>query len=149
MITIDNQQSMPLNLDLIQKNAQRILDYLGYQDFDLGILFTDNNGIHEYNNEYRGKDKPTDILSFPFHPNLKAGEKINALSEDEKNVGDIIICPEYIKADLERWGQTFEQRMDVLLVHGICHLLGYDHIEDEDYAIMKQKEEELLALLDS
>lgn len=147
MIALTNNQTIPINTEQLKKDAQIILTHLGYGDFDLGILITDNKTIHAFNETYREKDKPTDILSFPFYPDLKPGEHIEPETEDDENLGDIIISPEYVKADLERWGHTFDERMRVLLVHGICHLLGYDHIKDEDYAVMKKKEQELLALL--
>ena len=147
MIFIKNEQKIPIDTQKLERNAQRILDHLGYTDFDLSILLCDNDTMHEYNKNYRNQDKPTDILSFPFYPDLKAGESIHATSEDEKNLGDIILCPDYIQKDLERWEQSFELRMQILLVHGICHLLGYDHINDEDYQVMKAKEDELLKLL--
>jgi len=149
MIALTNNQTVPLDIKQFENDAQKILKHLGYDDFDLGILITDNKSIHAFNSTYREKDKPTDILSFPFHPDLKAGERIEPENEDEKNLGDIIISPEYVKADLERWDKTFEERMRILLVHGICHLLGYDHIKDEDYEVMKEKEAELLSLLQS
>ena len=147
MIALTNNQTIPFDEAQFKKDAQALLKHLGYQDFDLGILITDNKAIHAFNSTYRNKDKTTDILSFPFHTELQAGERIVVEDEDEKNLGDIIISPEYVKADLERWGQSFEQRMRVLLVHGICHLLGYDHIKDEDYEVMKKKEQELLSQL--
>ncbi len=147
MITLKNKQNLSINIEQLTHNVEIILKHLGYSDFDLGILLTNNAKIKEYNLKYRNKDKPTDILSFPFHSQLKAGEKINAKNEDQKNLGDIIISLEYVKADLEQWNQTFEKRMQILLAHGICHLLGYDHIKDEDYEIMKVKEQELLSLL--
>ena len=84
MITLKNEQELSLNLEHLKKDAQTILGHLGYGDFDLGILLTGNKTIQEYNLKYRDKDKPTDILSFPFHSQLKAGEKIKAESEDEK-----------------------------------------------------------------
>jgi len=147
MIALTNNQTIPINTEQLKKDAHIILKHLGYGDFDLGILITDNKAIHAFNKTYREKDKPTDILSFPFYPDLKPGERIEPETEDDKNLGDIIISPEYVKADLDRWDQTFDERMRILLVHGICHLLGYDHIKDEDYEVMKKKESELLALL--
>lgn len=147
MITIDNHQEDPINIAHIKKNAQLILNHLGYEDFDLGIMICDSQTMHDYNKKYRGKDKPTDVLSFPTYPNLVAGERIEVESDEEKDLGDIILCPAYIRADLERWEQDFETRMRVLLVHGICHLLGYDHIDDADYAVMQEKENELLAVI--
>ncbi len=149
MITIIDNQKIPIQKEQLKKDAQIILDYLEYPDFDLGIMLADNATIHEYNKKYRDKDKPTDILSFPFHDKLKAGDRIIAQTDEQKNLGDIIICPEYVREDLPRWEQSFDERMRTLLVHGICHLLGYDHIKDEDYEIMKRKEAELLTLLNS
>jgi len=147
MIALTDNQTIPFDVEQYKKDAQIILNHLGYGDFDLGILLTDNKSIHAFNSTYREKDKPTDILSFPYYPDLKPGERIVPDTEDDRNLGDIIISPEYVKSDLERWDQSFEQRMRVLLVHGICHLLGYDHIKDEDYDVMKVKETELLSLL--
>lgn len=148
MITIaDDQHSVAVDIHAFKKDAQTILDQLGYGDYDLGILLTTDERMHEYNKNYRNKDQPTDILSFPFHPELKADQRIEPANEDEKNLGDIILAPNYIDEDLYRWGMDFDERMQVLLVHGICHLLGYDHIEDKDYAIMHAKEQELLNTL--
>jgi|SRR3989304_8049153 len=144
---IQNNQTIEIDIHTLEKYTQDILSYLGYPDFDIGILLCDIPTMQLYNKQYRNKDVPTDILSFSFYPNLKAGETIQATSTDEKILGDIIICPEYVQNDLERWRQSFEERMQVLLVHGICHLLGYDHINDEDYVIMKKKENELITLL--
>lgn len=148
MITIQNNQTkIPLDIDQITKDAQYIAHLLDYDNFDLGIQFVNDKKMHEYNKKYRHKDKPTDILSFPFHPQLKAGQRIEPKNDDEKSLGDIIIAPEYVQNDLARWDQTFDERIRVLLVHGICHLLGYDHIKDEDYEVMKKQEESLLTTL--
>lgn len=147
MILIDNEQTLKIDTQKLQRDAQKIIEYLGYSDFDVSILLCDSLTMHEFNKRYRDKDKPTDILSFSFYPLLRPGESIQASSQDEKNLGDIILCPEYIQDDLVQWEQSFELRLQVLLVHGICHLLGYDHIEDDDYIIMKAKEDELLNII--
>lgn len=148
MINIDNKQTVAIDVVQLKKDAQVILKALNYSDFDLGILIANLKDMHEYNLNYREQDKPTDILSFPYHPHLKAGERITAEINDDKDLGDIVLCPQYILDDLARWEVSYERRLQILLVHGICHLLGYDHIEDEDYEIMKQQEELLLAALD-
>ncbi len=148
MISIENAQTeIAIDIKQLEHDAQRILDELGYTDFDLGILLATDEQIHKYNKEHRDKDKPTDVLSYPFH-HIAAGERIETDDVDEKNLGDLIIAPAYVKKDAPNWDHTFEQRMRVLLVHGICHLLGYDHIEDSDYIIMKKEEDRLLAILD-
>ncbi len=147
MVTIKNEQDIAVPLGQLQQDAEKIMAHLGYADFDLGILLTDNQKIHHFNKKYRDKDKPTDILSFPIYPELKAGERIKATSPEEKNIGDIIISPEYVQDDLEQWGESYNDRMRTLLIHGICHLLGYDHIHDADYEVMKTKEKELAQVL--
>jgi rRNA maturation RNase YbeY len=148
MITIRNtQRKISIDVNRLKADAQTILDALDYSDFDLGIWLTSNKMIRTYNKEYRDKDKPTDVLSFPYHTELKAGKRIKVTSDDDKNLGDLILAPEYIQNDLPKWETTFEKHLQRLLVHGICHLLGYDHIEDKDYKVMHKKEMELLSKL--
>ncbi len=148
MININNKQTAPIDLTQLKADAETILKALDYSNFDLGILIANLKDMHEYNLNYRQQDKPTDILSFPYHPDLKAGERIVTDINDDKDLGDIILCPQYILDDLPRWEINYQKRLQILLVHGICHLLGYDHIEDADYEIMKQQEELLLAVLE-
>jgi probable rRNA maturation factor len=150
MITIRmTQRKVPVDQNSLRADAQTILDALKYSDYDLGILLTTNKTIQRFNRDYRKKDKPTDILSFPYHTDLKAGERIKPLTDEEKNLGDMIISLEYVQKAALELGTTFEKRMQVLLVHGICHLLGYDHIEDADYKIMHKKELVLLKKINS
>jgi rRNA maturation RNase YbeY len=150
MIIIKNRiKKIAVDQKKLHADAQKVLSLLGYTDFDLGILLTNNKTIRFYNREYRHKDKPTDVLSFPYHTELKAGERINVKTEEDKNLGDLIISLEYVVADAPKWGHTFEQRMQVLLVHGMCHLLGYDHIKDEDYKVMHALEKKLLKQLNA
>ncbi len=146
MITLNNEQTdIFVDTKQLETHAQRILDMLGYGDFDLGILLTTSEGIQEYNREYRNLDKTTDVLSFPFHNEIAAGEKIVTTSDDEKNLGDIIICPAYAQTTLIDWDQSIEERLNGLLVHGICHLLGYDHVTDEQEEQMLAMEAKLLS----
>ncbi len=148
MITIRNtQRKITIDTNKLKQDAQKLLDLLDYSDFDLGIWLTTDRTIREYNRNYRNKDKATDILSFPFHPKLKAGKRITVKTADDKNLGDLILSLEYVKKDAANLGVTFKDQLRRLLVHGICHLLGYDHIKDEDYEVMHKKEERLLKQL--
>jgi rRNA maturation RNase YbeY len=148
MIAIKNsQRKIPINVEKLQADAQKLLQLLSYPDFDLGILITTNASIQNYNATYRMIDKPTDILSFPFHTELEPGQKIKPASDDEKNLGDIIISAEYVFKNKKELPGSFDERMQMLLVHGVCHLLGYDHITDEQYAQMHRKEKALLKQL--
>lgn len=148
MITLKNNvRKIRVNKNTIIANMQKILHILNYDEFDIGILLTTNKTIRTYNKQYRGKDKPTDILSFSYHPDLKPGQRIKPKTDDDKNLGDLIISLEYVQEDAKKWEQTFEQRMKILLVHGVCHLLGYDHEKDEEYEVMHKKEQEILQQL--
>lgn len=148
MITIKNtQRKIKVNINKFKADAQIIMDALGYGDFDLGVWFTTNKTIRFYNKEYRHKDKATDVLSFPFYPELKAGERIAATSDDEKNLGDLIIAPEYMQADAHTMGITLEERLEHIIVHGICHLLGYDHYTPDKDVVMHDLETKMLTLI--
>ncbi|HXW86515.1 MAG TPA: rRNA maturation RNase YbeY [Candidatus Bathyarchaeia archaeon] len=142
MITIHNtQRRVFVDVDTLQTEVQRMLDLLEYADFDLGILLASEQKMRSYNKQYRGKDVPTDILSFAYHPQLKAGERIVPETDDDKNLGDLILAPTYIQKHAHEWHQTFDERIHVLIVHGICHLLGYDHESDADFELMEKKEQ--------
>lgn len=145
MILIKNsQRTYPIDKKNITKTIQKILNLVGYDTFDIGIWLTNNKTIALYNKEYRHKEGPTDILSFPYYTELKAGQAIVPQSTEEANLGDIIISLEYVYTS-DRWNLTpQEERLPILLVHGICHLLGYDHESEQDYLVMHKKEQELL-----
>ncbi|MEX0849438.1 MAG: rRNA maturation RNase YbeY [Candidatus Dependentiae bacterium] len=146
MILIKNEQTFPVDIKALEQHTKIALDALDYADFDINIVLVTPEAMQKYNNDFRDRDRVTDILSFPFHL-IAAGARIEPETEDDKNLGDIIICPQYVNDDLDRWQMSFDNRMDMLLVHGICHLLGYDHIEDKDYEVMKKKEASLLKML--
>jgi probable rRNA maturation factor len=148
MVLIKNtQRKISVNVKKIKEDARAILHIVKYENFDIGIWLTTNKTIQKYNQEYRNKDKPTDILSFSYHPTLKPGERIDPKTDDDKNLGDLIISLEYVQKAAEELHQTLEQRLQILLVHGICHLLGYDHEFDADYKIMHRKETMILNTL--
>ena len=136
MITIIEQHATGVDVAQIERDVACILDQLGYADFDIAFMLTDNDTMQEYNFKFRGKNEPTDILSFPFYPDLCPGERIQSIDEDERNLGDVIISLDRVYHDARELGQSFELRMRILLVHGVCHLLGYDHHTDEEYAEM-------------
>lgn len=148
MITIKNtQRKISVNVKQLEKDAQTILRILHYEKYDLGIWLTNNKTIRSYNRTYRNKDKATDILSFSYHAELKPGEKIKPHTQEDYNLGDLIISVEYVQKTAQELNVTVYARLQVLLVHGICHLLGYDHERDEDYRVMHRKELALLKQL--
>lgn len=114
-------------------------------DVELSIVITDNENIRKINKEFRDKDMATDVLSFPGY---EPTEIENIKTSDELMViGDIIISKEKVIEQAEEFENTFEREFAYLLVHGILHLLGYDHIEEADKAVMRKEEERILGEL--
>ena len=144
MITIKSRLKNTRDFDIENYKfiAQQALNHLGYGDFDLGIMLTTNATIKKYNADFRNKNKATDVLSFPYHY-IPAGTKIKPLSDEDKNLGDMIISIEYVQAAAKALGCTFEQRMNRMLIHSLCHLLGYDHIKDDEFVVMIKREKSL------
>lgn len=153
MIIIKNtQRKIEINTKKIENYINQILEILKYNNFDLGVWFTTNATIKKYNRDFRKKDKPTDILSFPFYPDLRPGQTIKPLPktatkeeiQDASCLGDIIISLEYAQDWAVKNDTNFDQHLKILLVHGLCHLIGYDHITEADYKIMNKKEVAIL-----
>ena len=146
MITIKNtQHKISINTQRLRMQAAAMLAVLGYADFDLGIWLTTNKTIRRYNKTFRGKDKPTDILSFPYHTTLKTRQKITVRQPEDKNLGDLIISLEYTQQDAAAtWHCSLDERLSALLAHGIAHLLGYDHQTDAEFKQMQLIEKKLL-----
>jgi probable rRNA maturation factor len=148
MIYIKNtQKKIPLDIQNIQKDVATILALLGYADFDLNVWFTTDRTIQKYNFIFRSTNKVTDVLSFPYHSHIKPGVPIVVNSDYDRCLGDIMVAPTYVQHHLALWNRTFEEHIRALLVHSICHLIGYDHEDDADYIRMQQKEDEILNAL--
>lgn len=127
--------------DIIEKIRQ-ILEYLGYQNHELSVVITDNEHIKELNQLYRGIDTPTNVLSF----SMLEGE----FASISNLLGDLVISAEQAQKEALEYGITFGERMSQLLVHGILHLIGYDHERgNEDALEMERKSVELIRLIES
>ena len=106
---------------------------------EAAVLLTDDAELHALNKQWRGLDKPTDVLSFPGEGSEIPGQP--------QYLGDIAIAYDTALRDAETMGRPFEGHIAHLLIHGFLHLLGYDHIEAEDAKVMEPLEVELLASL--
>ena len=109
------------------------------------ITFTTPEEIRKINKEYRQVDRPTDVLSFPMFERKELEEKIAKQNfEHEDILGDIIISIEKVKEQAIEYGHSFERELSYMLVHGFYHLMGYDHIKEEDKKEMRPKEDRIL-----
>lgn len=112
------------------------------QTTSVSITFVDNDRIHELNREYRGIDAPTDVLSFECDNIPFEGETFERSEEYE--LGDVIIATDVAIAQTSEFGTTLEEEVSLLVTHGLLHLCGYDHIEDDEAEVMEALEDELL-----
>ncbi len=115
----------------------------GVENSELSITLTNDENIHALNKKYRGVDRPTDVLSFAFHESDEPaiiGAEIDIL-------GDIIISVERAQIQAADFGHSFLREIIFLEVHGLLHLLGYDHVEDADRIEMESEQKFVMAEL--
>lgn len=112
------------------------------------ITLTTPEEIRKINKQYRNVDSETDVLSFPMFTKEEIDEKIsNNNFEQEDILGDIVISVQRVREQAEEYGHSFEREFAYMLVHGFYHLMGYDHVEEADKKVMREKEENVLGIL--
>ncbi|SHG86012.1 probable rRNA maturation factor [Thermosyntropha lipolytica DSM 11003] len=114
----------------------------GREDGEVSVLITDNPFIHQLNLQYRGQDKPTDVLSFAMQE--RGEEEPDFLEEEADLLGDIVISLEQAFMQSREYGHSLERELGYLVAHGMLHLLGYDHEDEESRKIMRDKEERIM-----
>lgn len=115
--------------------------------YEISILYVDNTEIRELNKTYRDIDSSTDVLSFPMLDFEIPGEIRDETNEldDTVALGDIVLSLEQAAVQAEEYGHSFTREVAFLTVHSLLHLLGYDHMEEEERVVMRAKEEALLS----
>ena len=162
MIYTDNRQEK-LNVDEEFINSlKKVCDFVLKKEevnckYQISLLFVDNDGIREINRETRNIDRATDVLSFPMldYPNKKFFKDVymdykfdeTLLDGDELVLGDIVLSLERSLEQSEEYNHSYKREVSYLVVHSILHLLGYDHMEEDDKLIMRKREEEILEKL--
>ncbi|MBS1399195.1 MAG: rRNA maturation RNase YbeY [Clostridia bacterium] len=137
------------------KALEKAMD--GFVDSDIPLavefIFTDEEEIRRLNRETRNTDKVTDVLSFPALDSIK-GKALKKRDfpleiDDEGNllIGSVAVCVKRAEEQAEEYGHSYQRELHYLLVHGIMHCLGYDHLTDEERAEMREREEFILAKL--
>ncbi len=140
-IDIQNATDAPLAIDEAQITRLASLALRDYKkEAEVTVRFVTPEEITQLNRTYRKQDKPTNVLAFP-------SELPPEIQLDFPLLGDVIICPEVLLAESEELHKTLDAHWSLILIHGILHLLGYDHIKDEDAAVMQAIEIKLLAEL--
>ena len=132
---LNRQRKVRVAVRTLDKFLARACKELRVSHDVLTVCLVTNNEIKKWNGAYRHKNKPTDVLSFPATAS-KNGRIARQFTR--KYLGDVAIAPEVARANAKEFGRTFEQEMQILIVHGILHLMGYDH-EADDGRMMRRE----------
>lgn len=142
-------EGFPEELEAVmEKIALDSLKYEGFQEeCEISISIVDNEEIHQINKQFRGIDRPTDVLSFP-QLTFEEGEIMDRNENGEVVLGDIIISLERAREQAEEYGHSLKREIAFLTAHSMLHLLGYDHMDDgPQKAQMRDREEVILGRL--
>ncbi len=140
LITNNTNENIDMN-DKLYDVVKAVLDNEGLpMDYEVSITFVDKDEIHKLNREYRKVDRPTDVLSFPMNEEFLI-EGVDSM------LGDIVICMDIAKDQAKEYGHSLDREIMYLTCHSMLHLLGYDHIEEDDKKIMRGKEKEVMKKL--
>ncbi|CAK1691849.1 rRNA maturation RNase YbeY [Vibrio crassostreae] len=132
-IAVENEQGLPTEQDIQLWLDKTIPQF--QENAELTVRIVDTQESHQLNHEYRGKDKPTNVLSFPFE--APPGIELDLL-------GDLIICRQVVEKEAEEQNKPLLAHWAHMVVHGSLHLLGYDHIEDDEAEEMESLETEIM-----
>jgi len=132
MIEIKNLSGKLQYADSLRKIGKVILRKERKQNLDLSLVFLKELKMQELNRVYRGKNKPTNVLSF---------------QEEELGLGELVLCLAVIRKDAKKYGITFKAELIRIFIHGLLHLVGYDHAKDTDFKEMSRKENYYLSLV--
>ncbi len=158
-ITIDNEygDSLGLEIDnLIENAVEATADYLGCPyHIEISVLLTDDHEIQIINQEQRGIEKPTDVLSFPMLEyeedfTFESLEKVQGAFHPETGellLGDIIVSMEKVKEQSQNYNHSLKREFTFLIVHSMLHLFGRDHMEESERIIMEKEQAEIMERL--
>lgn len=162
MIYVDNRQEKIKVTDEFVEKLENVMNFALKEegvsvDCEISMLFVDNEEIREINNETRGIDRATDVLSFPMldYQDKKVFKEmykdnnfdITFMDGEELVLGDIVLSLERALEQSREYNHSFERESCYLVVHSVLHLLGYDHMEEDDKKIMRKREEDILGKL--
>lgn len=163
MIYIDDRQNKITAGEELYGAIESVIDFALKEEeviipYEISVVLVDNEEIKSINSDTRNIDKETDVLSFPIldYPNGKVFKEVYLNFDFDKTymdgsdlvLGDIVLSLEKAKEQSEEFAHSFLREVCYLIVHSILHLLGYDHIKDEEKFIMRKQEENILQKLD-
>ena len=141
-----DEQDADIPADALKELAELVLEHEGYpSDTEVTVLFVDDDAIAGYNERFMDREGPTDVLAFPLEE-LRAGVAPSPRgSGPPLHLGDVIIAPDKVARQAEERSVPFEDELSLMVVHGMLHLMGWDHPDDDLAERMEAKEAEILA----
>ncbi len=134
----DEMNSSLIDIEFLKDLAKKTLKYMDVENAIMNIIIVSTDKIHSINKEYRGIDRPTDVISFALE------DDNTFIKTDYRVLGDIYICLDKVVEQAKEYGHSFKREISFLTVHGILHLLGYDHMNKDDERIMFGLQEAIL-----
>lgn len=147
-VFLADEQDDPLDSEPFRRLAEMVLREEQFPiDTEVTLLFVGEEQIATYNERFMQRHGATDVLAFPVE-HLKPGVVPDRRPGGPPlNIGDVVIAPSIVRAQAEAAGVPFDEELSLLVVHGLLHLLGYDHQDDVDADVMEDRERQLLALV--
>lgn len=133
----ETEENLDKEMDKLYELLEFALKREKLENVEFNIIFVDSKTIHEINKTYRNIDRVTDVISFALEDN-------KTIELDHRLLGDIYICVERAHEQAIEYGHSFLRELSFLTIHGLLHLLGYDHMTEEDEKIMFSKQEDIL-----
>ena len=145
-VFLADEQGEPVDLVQLRNLAELLLSEEGYpEETEVTVLLVSNDEMASYNERFLERAGPTDVLAFPVEELLPGVVPDHDPNGPPLVIGDVIIAPAYVGRQAAEHGSEFSDEMALMVAHGILHLLGYDHVEDDDAELMERREAELLA----
>lgn len=147
-VFLGDEQDEPVDAAGLRRFAALVLEAEKVPpDVEMAVILVAPEQIAEYNRAFMEREGPTDVLAFPLQDLEPGRAPRRTANEPPLSLGDVFLCPEEIRRHAAAEEVPFDDYLYLLVAHGILHLLGYDHGEDEGADLMEQREEELLALI--
>ncbi|GMQ85017.1 MAG: rRNA maturation RNase YbeY [Acidimicrobiia bacterium] len=148
IVDFGDEQDVPVVADALVHLADLVMTEEGLPaGTGVSITLVDEQAIASLNREHMGKTGPTDVLSFPIEDAAPGMPPQQIVGGPPIEIGDVVIAPSVVRSNAERDAVAFEDELALMVVHGVLHLLGWDHVVEADAVAMERREEELLNLI--
>ncbi|MGH8950556.1 MAG: rRNA maturation RNase YbeY [Acidimicrobiia bacterium] len=147
-VFLADEQGEPVNLDQLRHLAELVLSHEGFpSETEVTVLLVSDGEMSSYNERFLDRSGPTDVLAFPVEELMPGVVPDHDANGPPLVIGDVIVAPAYVGRQAVENETGFDDEMALMVTHGILHLLGYDHVDDDDAELMERREVELLSLV--